>query len=300
MRNLANIAISKFSIRCLGKATNYERAREKLQKAETTSDIQTTDTELQKERRPKLNKRVLPSDSESECYDILVPPPPKSFIPCYPLSTSSSLVSSHSLVSSQSPSNFNLPRPSETLYTTRPSNLLNDSTGQLNRIENLLGRVLRQLEEVKETQRVQMTMFRSQQPVQNVAILPEGAIFPLLTEEDFTLMERKLDDINFLNSVVNFIADIGGNTLKEATKRMMAFVMSNNLAMKFNVFGRGGKRGFGSTRLFDTVYKAIKGNQKTAEVNKKDFEKAVGKWLLRSRDRDGNRANRVRASAIAE
>ena len=30
---------------------NYERACEKLQKAETTSDIQTTDTELQKQRK---------------------------------------------------------------------------------------------------------------------------------------------------------------------------------------------------------------------------------------------------------
>ena len=31
-------------------------------------------------------------------------------------------------------------------------------------------------------------MIRSQQPLQNVAILPEGAIFPLLTEEDFAEM----------------------------------------------------------------------------------------------------------------
>ena len=45
--------------------------------------------------RSKLNKRVLSSDSKSEFDDIVVPPPPKSIIPCYPLSTSSpSLVSS--------------------------------------------------------------------------------------------------------------------------------------------------------------------------------------------------------------
>ena len=88
-------------------------------------------------------------------------------------------------------------------------------------------------------------MIRSQQTLQNVAILPEGAIFPLLTE-DFAEMEGKLEE--------NFVADVGGNILEEAIKQMVGFVMSNNLAMKFYVFGQGGKRRFGSTQLFDTVY----------------------------------------------
>ena len=45
---------------------------------------------------------------------------------------------------------------------------------------------------------------------------------------------------------------------------------------------------------------AVKKNCETAQQNRKDVERAVSKWLVGGRDRDGNRAIRARCEKTAK
>lgn len=50
------------------------------------------------------------------------------------------------------------------------------------------------------------------------------------------------------------VGEIGGSSLDDATRRMMAFLMSHELALQYSLFGRHGKNNFRELRLFDVVY----------------------------------------------
>lgn len=50
------------------------------------------------------------------------------------------------------------------------------------------------------------------------------------------------------------MADIGGATVDDATRRMMGFLMDNGLSRKYNFVGRHGKLQFRGTKLFEVVY----------------------------------------------
>ena len=53
------------------------------------------------------------------------------------------------------------------------------------------------------------------------------------------------------------LCDVGGRTLDEVVRRTMKFVMANDLARQFNVFGRFGKRPLGPTTLFSIIYSEL-------------------------------------------
>lgn len=50
------------------------------------------------------------------------------------------------------------------------------------------------------------------------------------------------------------MAEIGGSTVDEATRRMMAFIMDNPLSREYNFIGRHGKREFRGLKLFEVLY----------------------------------------------
>ncbi|KAM3583201.1 uncharacterized protein V6R79_017670, partial [Siganus canaliculatus] len=92
---------------------------------------------------------------------------------------------------------------------------------------------------------------------------------------------------------VAMVGEIGGSSLDDAVRRMMAFIMSHELSLQFNLFGRHGKVKFRDLRLFDVVYGALKRNALTHGINQKDTEKALSKWFTGARDRGGFRAIRA-------
>lgn len=53
---------------------------------------------------------------------------------------------------------------------------------------------------------------------------------------------------------VAMVGEIGGTTLDDTTRRIMAFLMSHELALQYNLFGRHGKYKFRDLRLFDVVF----------------------------------------------
>lgn len=62
-----------------------------------------------------------------------------------------------------------------------------------------------------------------------VAVLPQDILFPLKTVSDVEAMELKLTDPTIHKEVVAVVADIGGSTVDEATRRMMAFLFGSLL-----------------------------------------------------------------------
>ncbi|KAJ3581031.1 hypothetical protein NHX12_019094 [Muraenolepis orangiensis] len=85
------------------------------------------------------------------------------------------------------------------------------------------------------------------------------------------------------------VGDIGGTSLDDATRRMMPYLLSNDLAVQFNLHGRHSKRKFREMRLYDVIYGGLKKNALTQETNHKDAEKALSKWFTGARDRGGKR-----------
>lgn len=43
-----------------------------------------------------------------------------------------------------------------------------------------------------------------------------------------------------------FLGDVGGRSVEEATKRVLSFILTSELALKFNFVGRHGKLQFGT------------------------------------------------------
>ncbi|XP_048011296.1 uncharacterized protein LOC125244938 [Megalobrama amblycephala] len=151
------------------------------------------------------------------------------------------------------------------------------------------------LEEVKDTLKLHGQMLNTllKKDSMPVMAIPDGAVFPLANVEDVIAMNEKLSDPEFMSAVVAMVADIGGSSLEDATRRMMKFLMVPELQRQYNVTGRMGKLCFKDLRLFEVFYGALKSNAITANVNRKDVEMALGKWFTGARDRGGERAARA-------
>ncbi|XP_019201955.1 coiled-coil domain-containing protein 8-like [Oreochromis niloticus] len=160
--------------------------------------------------------------------------------------------------------------------------------------EPMFSKVLAILEEVKETQLVHSKMLNALLKQKNCSVteVPEGVVLPLKTQDDVEALNGKLEDSSLMSAVVAMVADIGGTSVDDATRRMMKFLISPKLAVEYNLLSRHGKKKFRDLRLFNVVYEALKKNSLTAKVNLQEAEKALSKWFTGARDRGGLRAAR--------
>ncbi|KAM7406390.1 hypothetical protein PAMP_000769 [Pampus punctatissimus] len=110
------------------------------------------------------------------------------------------------------------------------------------------------VKEIKETQKIHGKMLNALLKKQDASIMevPDGVVFPLQTQADVEALEEKLGDRSLMSAVVAMVADIGGTSVDDATRRMMKYILSNELAL--NMFGRHGKKRLKDLRLFSVVY----------------------------------------------
>ncbi|XP_076741559.1 uncharacterized protein LOC143419117 [Maylandia zebra] len=94
------------------------------------------------------------------------------------------------------------------------------------------------------------------------------------------------------------VADTGETSVDDATRRMMKFLISPELAVEYNMLGRHGEKKFRDLRLFNVVYEALK-NYLTSKVNLQEAEKALSKWFSGTKDRGGPRAARISWTSFA-
>ncbi|XP_016099609.1 uncharacterized protein [Sinocyclocheilus grahami] len=140
--------------------------------------------------------------------------------------------------------------------------------------EAMFTKLLTILEEVKETQRVHGKMLNALLKKQDGSVVevPEGVALPLKTQSDLEALDQKLGDRSVMSAVVTMVADVGGTSVDDTTRRMMKYILSNELALEYNFFGRHGKKKFKDLRLFNIVY----GREKRRSLSKpRDFERSV-------------------------
>ncbi|XP_036069907.1 uncharacterized protein LOC112153027 [Oryzias melastigma] len=313
-------------VRVLGHADTYSDARRKLVRAETASDLQTDhDIPKKRQKRPFKKPQVLSSEDETDISDKdeLPPSPPHGLgrkkVLVYKPQLTPRASGSGEVLNDQSPRMA--PRARSTIINPRVQNpnmtpnihipSLDSSVQSPNATSSvsktpsftssnehgpMFVKLLTLLEEVKDTQRQHGKMLNAllqQKAAVPISQPPEGAVFPMTTTEDVEAMNEKLADTEFMSAVVAMVGDIGGSSLDDATRRMMGFLMSNELALQYNLFGRHGKNKFRQLRLFDLFYGAVKKNSITRSVSQKEVEKALSKWFIGARDRGGNRALRA-------
>ncbi|KAJ8046375.1 hypothetical protein HOLleu_05025 [Holothuria leucospilota] len=178
--------------------------------------------------------------------------------------------------------------------TPRPATI--SSTPSVSRHQNdrvFMQKVLALLEDVRETQRIHSGILKSLLQKGRVEhesySLPDGVKLPLKSLAELDAVEERLADSTFQIGLESCLSDLGGRTVQEATKRMMAYLMENSIALQINFIGRNNKVAFGKTKLFEVVNRALKKNSATSGCNRQEAERAVSKWLSGARDRDGNR-----------
>ncbi|XP_032365729.1 uncharacterized protein LOC116683328 isoform X1 [Etheostoma spectabile] len=320
------------NMRVMGNAATYAEARVKLHQAEYTSDLTDTEDGLIKRKaRSKLfqsQSKQLESSEHSDSEDELPPTPPEKHLwPAANKMTSQITSPTAQRVASSTVHQIASPTAqrvasatvqqiasptaqrvasatvqqiaSPTAQRVASATVQQIASPTAQRVaspscEAMFSKLLTIVEEIKETQKVHGKMLNALLKKQDTSVMevPDGVVFPLQTQADVEALEELLGDRSLMSAVVAMVADIGGTNVDDATRRMMKYILSNELALDYNMFGRHGKKKFKDLCLFNVLYEALKKNSLTAQVNQQEAERALSKWFTGARDRGGRRLSR--------
>ncbi|XP_034784464.2 uncharacterized protein LOC131701758 [Acipenser ruthenus] len=300
----------KHEVRVLHETVTYEKARKKLRRATETSDLNTTDDEQTRKRKPSTKLSFLEDEEDfsisknvrSSQRMPLLPTPP--LFPTTVASPSSSSSSSSSKNTSNS-EDGNISSDDRNYNSNTSSN----DTGTGNRDKSsyvpLSDRdrmIFTILEEIKGQGRQNTLMLQALLKRQPHVEQEHGSLrldefrFPLDTKEDIDRVERMLMDQATEKALITHICSLGGTTADDIIRRMMSHVLTNNLARGYNWLGRGNKSPFSVLALA----RVIKAAAKKSSVTEADTEARMRSWLKYSGDRDGGRKRRAEKKKDAE
>ncbi|KAG1667763.1 hypothetical protein GQR58_018270 [Nymphon striatum] len=86
------------------------------------------------------------------------------------------------------------------------------------------------------------------------SILPEGVTFPLETEEEANNLDDVLANPEAFAAVVKYLSSFGGQNVKDTISKMLKEVMTNKLALKYSLLGRGNKSSFAKLRIVLVIF----------------------------------------------
>ncbi|KAG7459317.1 hypothetical protein MATL_G00209380 [Megalops atlanticus] len=126
--------------------------------------------------------------------------------------------------------------------------------------------------------------------------ITEGITLPLRTLEDISSLETQLEDKTCRQELVLYLGTIGGIDIQTSTRRVMATIFTNELAIKLNWVGHGGKMAFQSLKLSQVLCDAVRRGGINPVPQDSVIENMAKLWLHNARDRSGGRKERLARS----
>ncbi|XP_064462703.1 uncharacterized protein LOC135373419 [Ornithodoros turicata] len=126
-------------------------------------------------------------------------------------------------------------------------------------------------------------------------VINEATEVPLLVESPFTLVETleafntSLDEIKE-RRLVKELAQLGGNDVRVATRRMLGYLMKDETAAEYSWLGKKGKRKFAFLKFPQVIVKAIRMNKNMSMATQDEVESTIKTWLRHAKERCGNKS----------
>nr|XP_033332996.1 uncharacterized protein LOC117224292 [Megalopta genalis]XP_033332997.1 uncharacterized protein LOC117224292 [Megalopta genalis]XP_033332998.1 uncharacterized protein LOC117224292 [Megalopta genalis] len=107
--------------------------------------------------------------------------------------------------------------------------------------------------------------------------------FPLRTEKDISTFENILNNREEFEDGVQELYKMGGDNCYQFVKRVLATLITNDLALQYSWMGRKAKKAFNKLNTANLIICAAE--KARIAANRKDTEMSIQQWLKRASDR---------------
>ncbi|XP_050413197.1 uncharacterized protein LOC126827739 [Patella vulgata] len=275
----------KLKVRKFSETSDYSKARERVARAEETSQVESDVEEIQPRKR-RQPIRFIESSSDSEDEHQKHPSPPKintsrlsmnsPVTPSTPqrsveqirrqFTTGAGLISSTPLAAPERPI---APKPVAPAYMLQ--------------IITMLEKINQRMDDMEKTQREQTGKLNQLLIVAGVAgpelELPASLKLPMSTIVECNGVMMSLKDKSTKESLILHLSTIGGTNAKEVTKRIMKVLFTDTLATHYNWKGKGDKTAFSTLIFKDIIERAVRKNPMTRYATDLEINECIKNWL---------------------
>ncbi|KAF7234249.1 hypothetical protein EG68_12167 [Paragonimus skrjabini miyazakii] len=125
------------------------------------------------------------------------------------------------------------------------------------------------------------------------AVMPAMFRSPARTQEELDEREAELANSQVYDVVLKSLCRMGGTDVADTIRRMMSFLIHNNLAVLMNWSGVCNKRAACDLLSMELVQDAIPSQQRYADVSGAELLVHMRRWYRNARDRAGGRTKRI-------
>ncbi|KAF5289574.1 hypothetical protein FQA39_LY15021 [Lamprigera yunnana] len=116
---------------------------------------------------------------------------------------------------------------------------------------------------------------------------------PIKTVGDLTALNNRLEDVNELTKMCQFLHTVGDKDIQNVTRRVLSHIMSNNLVMLYNWSGRNDKTSFSTLKnILKLLIATVRKNPFSRNAMQQEIDYVVTVCLRNASDRDGGRSRR--------
>ncbi|XP_054258569.1 uncharacterized protein LOC128983338 [Macrosteles quadrilineatus] len=170
--------------------------------------------------------------------------------------------------------------------STIDSALADSLEARLNKMQNQIDTMERTMLQTKVDVSTILEMLKEgqarRQPVEDISTIEK--MFPLQQIEDVDNLEQLLlNDEEKSKQVKEYVRQIGGSSIEDATRRAFKKLFTNQLARQFSWEGKGGrKRSLNQLNIVQVVGREMRNGPFKHLFNLKAFEKTVSEWFRQS------------------
>ncbi|XP_062620709.1 uncharacterized protein LOC134282321 [Saccostrea cucullata] len=194
--------------------------------------------------------------------------------------------------------------PIATSLATTPSSsdlpTLFDRTPRTIRASAIERQIFTHLEEIKVRVNLNTKLLHALlRKVDNVCTVGEegdesqDSYFPLSTRDGIEALENKLEERDGLSAnLVKVLGGIGGDSLKSTVRRLLKYMIENDLAKQINWLGKGGKLAFSSLKVKEILIKGVRRDRLCSSATEAEVCHTAKEWFRYATDREGGRKRR--------